>query len=111
MPCDTVLKKGQTQAQRAAEVKKAVDRLKAAVETGQAKIKIGPQGAVTFEAQGLERDGITDACAFRRLVTENSWEFRKALATAETAAGRQVDQRMVAAGWHSHDGGATWGKH
>lgn len=30
---------------------------------------------------------------------------------AEVTAGRTLDQRAIASGQHSHDGGRTWGAH
>ncbi|AAN02025.1 hypothetical protein SEA_NIEBRUSAYLOR_93 [Mycobacterium phage NiebruSaylor] len=109
MPCDTVLKKGQTVSERAAEVRKAgqeIDRLLAA---GRVKVKVGPQGAVTFlNIPEDVRAGITDACVYRRIMASGSHSARQAIAQAERLAGRAVDKKVVATGIHSHDGGQTW---
>ena len=112
MACETRLKAEQTIAQRAAEVKAAVARLAEALASGRAKVKVGPQGAVVFT--GLtpdERDGVTDACAYRRIMSTGSALARAAIARAEQMAGRTVDRKVVAVGAHSHDGGATWHDH
>jgi hypothetical protein len=112
MPCDTRLKPRQTIQQRAAEVRQVVDRLKSGLTSGTVKVKVGPTGAVTFT--GLtegERDGVTDACAYRRLMASGSAVAMMAIARAEQLAGRAVDRTAIAQGHHSHDGGATWHTH
>lgn len=109
MPCDTRLKPKQTIQQRASEVRRVVELLSSKLVSGQVKAKVGPQGAVTFA--GLtdeERDGVTDACAFRRLMATGSAIAKQAIARAEALAGRSIDRQAVAHGHHSHDGGATW---
>lgn len=107
MPCDTRLKPRQTISQRATEVKSAVDRLSKGLAAGRIKAKVGPQGAIAF--QGFEdRDGVTDACAYRRLMVSGSALARAAVARAEQMAGRTVDRKVIAQGHHSHDGGETW---
>lgn len=55
-----------------------------------------------------ERDGVTDACAYRRLMVSGSALAKAAIAHAEQLAGHSVDRRVVAHGVHSHDGGQTW---
>lgn len=110
MACDTVLKPGQTLALRMAEVKRALDRLKRYLSTGSVKVQIGPNGAITF-AGFSDRDGLSDACIYRSLTAENSWELRQAVARAEAQSGRKVNARAIAAGFHSHDGGKSWDRH
>src|SRR5580704_14782724 len=112
MPCDTRLKPRQTISQRKDEIRRVVASLSSALATGRVKIKIGPQGAVAF--QGLseaERDGVTDACMFRRLMVEGTVTAKAALMRAEQLAGRSVNKQQVAIGAHSHDGGHTWHDH
>lgn len=112
MPCDTRLKKNQTIQQRAAEVRTVVDNLARGLATGRYKAKVGPQGAIAFT--GLtdeERDSVTDACAYRRLMASGSPMALQAIAKAEALAGRSVDRQAVAVGAHSHDGGRTWHAH
>jgi hypothetical protein len=109
MPCDTRLKPRQTISERKVEVRKAVDRFAAGLATGRVKAKVGPQGAVAFDGLTTEeRDGVTDACAYRQLMVHGSALAKAAIARAEQIAGRSVDRKMVAAGHHSHDGGETW---
>jgi hypothetical protein len=112
MPCDTRLKPRQTISERAAEVRKATERLAAALAAGRVKVKIGPQGAIAFENwDTTSRDGITDACAYRRIMATGSAMARLAIQRAEQLAGRSVNKQTVAVGVHSHDGGHTWHDH
>lgn len=112
MPCDSFIKPGITPEQRQKQVRDAVAALGRALATGAVKIKVGPQGGITFVGWGKEeRDGVSDICAYRKLANSGSWALRQALARAEALAGRKADERAIAAGVHSHDGGATWGTH
>lgn len=109
MPCDTRLKRGQTLTQRKAEVLAAVEKLNRALAAGTVKPVVGPQGAIAFQNWlDTDRDGVTDACAYRRLMVTGSAMARQAIAKAELLAGRSVDRQAVAQGHHSHDGGRTW---
>lgn len=109
MPCDTKLKANQTLSQRSEEVRRAaalVDRL---LVGRKVQVKVGPQGAVTFLGlTDTDRDGMTDACIYRRITQSGSAAAKMAIARAEQLAGRAVDRRVVAQGIHSHDGGQTW---
>jgi hypothetical protein len=112
MPCDTRLKPRQTITQRAAEVRSVVDKLAGKLASGQVKTKIGPTGGVAFV--GLtdeERDGVTDACMYRRVMATGSALAKAAIARAEQLAGRAVNRQAVAHGHHSHDNGVTWHHH
>lgn len=112
MPCDTRLKPKQTISERATEVKKAVERLSAALAIGGVKVKVGPQGAIAFEGWvDKERDGVTDNCAYRRLMVTGSALAKNAIQRAEQLAGRTVNKQIVGQGVHSHDGGRTWSVH
>lgn len=112
MPCDTKLKSGQTIQQRAAEVRSAVTRISALLTGGKAKAKVGAQGGITFEGiPDADRDGVTDACAYRRIMATGSALARAAIAKAEQLAGRTVDRQVVGQGLHSHDGGKSWHHH
>jgi hypothetical protein len=72
-------------------------------------VKVGPQGGIAFDGlSDAERDGVTDACAYRRLMVSGSALAKAAIARAEQLAGRSVDRRVVGHGVHSHDGGRTW---
>ena len=112
MPCDTRLKPRQTIQQRAAEVREVVARAARGLVNGTVKVRVGPQGAVAFAGlEGAERDGVTDACLYRRLLASAAPSALQAIARAEMLAGRSIDQRVVAVGAHSHDGGRTWHDH
>ncbi len=109
MPCDTVVKPKQTLQERKAEVRKAVMELSAGLASGRIKSVVGRQGAVAFPGwTDTERAGVTDACAYRRLMVEGSALAKQAIARAEALAGRSVNRQVVAQGVHSHDGGTTW---
>lgn len=109
MPCDRILKKNQTIQERIAEVRKMVLQLSSLLASGKVKAKVGPQGAIAFEGLTAEqRDGVTDACAYRRILVSGSALAKAKIAQAEQLAGRAVDRKTVAQGVHSHDGGRTW---
>lgn len=111
MPCDTKLKTGQTIQQRATEVRAVVAKIASGLATGRVRAKVGPQGGIAFEGLGeAERDNVTDACAYRRLMASGSALALAAVAKAEALAGRGVDRQAIAHGAHSHDGGRTWHK-
>ena len=112
MACDTRLKPKQTIQERAEEVRRATSRLQARLMDGRVKAKVGPQGAIAFEGwTAEERDGVTDACAYRRIMATGSALAKAAIAKAEQLAGRSVDRKVVGIGAHSHDGGTTWHSH
>jgi hypothetical protein len=112
MACDTRLKPRQTIQQRAVEVREAVTRLAAALAAGRVKVSIGPTGAPVFQGwDETSRDGITDACAYRRIMATGSALARMAIAKAEQMSGRPVNKQAVAQGHHSHDNGLTWHTH
>jgi hypothetical protein len=109
MACDTWVRQGQTLTQRKEEVKKVVDKLSRLITDGQVRVKVGPQGAVTFVAWAdNERSGVTDACAYRRIMATGSALAKAKIAQAEQMAGRRINQQVVGQGVHSHDGGHTW---
>ena len=109
MPCDTRLKPRQTISQRAAEVRSVVERLSREISLGRVKVKVGSQGAIAFSGlTDAERDGVTDACIYRRLMVTGSALARAKIAQAEMVAGRTVDKQALAQGHHSHDGGDHW---
>ena len=109
MPCDTMRRANQTVQERATEVRKAVAAIDKMVAAKKVQVKVGPQGAVTFIGiPDEDRAGVTDACAYRRIMATGSTAAKMAIARAEQLAGRAVDRKVVAQGIHSHDGGATW---
>ena len=112
MPCDTRLKPNQTIKARSDEVRAMVGRLASALASGRVKAKIGPTGAVAFDGLTAEdRDGVTDNCAYRRIMATGSAMAKQTIARAEALAGRSVNKQALAHGHHSHDGGVTWHHH
>lgn len=110
MPCDTRLKPKQTIQERAKEVREATQRLAAAIAAGRVKVVVDKAtGAVAFQNwDTTSRDGITDACAYRRLMATGDAMAKLHIAKAEQLAGRMVNKQAIAQGVHSHDGGKTW---
>lgn len=109
MPCDTRLKPKQTIQERADDIRKAITGLDALLKKRKVRVRVGPQGAIVFDGwPEAERDGITDACAYRRIMATGSALAKAEIARAEQLAGRGVDRRVIAQGVHSHDGGNTW---
>jgi len=108
MPCDTRLKPKQTISERAEEVRRAVTKLDELIRGSRVRVKVGPQGAIAFEGWDADRDGVTDACAYRRLMVQGSALAKAAVQKAELLAGRSVSTQALAHGHHSHDGGKTW---
>jgi hypothetical protein len=112
MPCDTKLKPRQTISQRKAEVRKVVERISQKLATGTVKPVVSKQGAITFTGiTNEERDGVTDACAYRQIMVHGSALAKAAILRAEQLAGRSVDKQVIGQGVHSHDGGHTWHDH
>jgi len=110
MPCDTYRSsQKQTVQQRADEIRKVVARFSEGLASGRVKVRVGPQGAIAFDGISQEdRAGVTDACAYRRILATGSAMAKAAIAKAEQLAGRAVDRKVIAHGHHSHDGGKTW---
>ena len=113
MPCDRQLAKGQSITQRKEEILRAVERLQKGLAAGTVKARVGPQGSIAFVGLSeADRAGVTDACAYRRIMVSGSALARAAIARAEQMAGRSLDKQVIGQGVHSHDGGRTWhGKH
>ena len=111
MPCYSKPRPNQTIEQRKAQVMAALRRLEAQLASGTVTVVIGPSGAVAF-AGWSDRDDVTDVCAYRALSTMKSQALSRAVAAAELRAGGvKVNAQAIAAGWHSHDDGKTWGRH
>ena len=110
MACDTKLKQGQTITQRKDEVRAAMDKIARGLAAGRIKPVVNKAtGAIAFDGiTAEERDGVTDACAYRRLMVSGSALAQQAIARAEQIAGRGVNKVAVGQGVHSHDGGKTW---
>lgn len=110
MPCDSQIPAGMTPEQRLEQIRAAVARLEQQLASGAVTVKVGENGAVAFVGW-KDRDGVADVCAYRVLTVSRSFALRQAVARAEAFAGRKVNAAAVAAGWHSHDDGATWSTH
>lgn len=109
MVCEYDRKRNQTLQQRIDEIVKAMINFDRRLIQGNIQAKVGPQGAVTFLGLSAEdRDGITDACIYRRIMATGSALAKQQIAKAELLAGVKVDKKVLASGTHSHDGGKTW---
>jgi uncharacterized phage protein gp47/JayE len=105
MACDTILRPRQTITERKEAIKKVIENLDRLLASGSVKVAIGPQGAVAFSGLNAEeRDGVTDACAYRRIMTSGSALAKAKIARAELMSGRTIDRQKIAQGWHTHDG-------
>jgi hypothetical protein len=108
MPCDTRLRNNQSLEDRNREIKKALAKLEADLRAKRIQVMIANNGGITFQGW-KDRADISDACAYRVLTAEGSWELRQAVARAEAMSGKKVNVNAVGQGLHSHDGGKTWG--
>ena len=111
MVCDTTWSyEGQTLTERKREIVSTVQAIDKLVSSNRVKPVVDRNtGAVTFAyLRDSDRNGLTDACVYRRLVATGSAATRVALQRAEQAAGRPVNRQSLAAGIHSHDGGRSW---
>lgn len=107
MPCDSPRNSQQTAEEREREIIASLRRLEAQLTSNQVSIVISPEGAVCF-AGWADRDGVSDVCAYHRLMAQGSFALANAIAQAEMMSGRQVNPAAVGSGVHSHDGGHTW---
>src|SRR5262245_19154966 len=108
MPCDTKLKQGQTIQGRAVEVRAAVEKLSQGLAAGRIKAVVGTSGGIAFQGFDADRDGVTDACAYRRVLVQGSALAKAAIARAEQLAGRSISRQAIGQGRQSPDGGKTW---
>lgn len=109
MPCDTQLRSGQTITQRKEEIRTAVNKLAEGLASGRIKPVIGQQGGIAFAGWlEQERNAVTDACAYRRIMATGTVMAKLAIQRAEQLSGRTVDKTAIAQGLHSHDGGKNW---
>lgn len=106
MPCDTRKLPNQTLAERKEEVRSAIQALARKLASGQAKVIVGPGGAVSFAGwEEGQRSRVTDSCAFRAILVSGSALAKMKIAQAQQLAGVAVNTHS---GIHSHDGGQTW---
>lgn len=109
MPCDTRLKAKQTISERKTEIAKVIALVNNRLAAGLIKPRVGAAGGIAFEGlTDAQRDGVTDACIYRRIMATGSALAKQRIAQAELLAGRSVNKQAVATGVHSHDGGQTW---
>ena len=110
MACESYrISNEQTEAERREEIDAAIAALEADIAAGKVTVRVGEQGAVAFEgwAAGAEKH-IADSCAALTLQYQGSWAYTQAVQAAAAACGTTYSPAAVAAGIHSHDGGATW---
>ena len=105
MPCDL---QRQRTASAEAEATRALKKLEQQLQEKSACLVVGQDGSLAINGW-QDRGGYSDLCAIRALEVKGSWAYRQALAQAEALAGRSVNKTALAVGWHSHDGGSTWG--
>lgn len=109
MACELRLRPRQTAAARTEEVREAAKRLAAGLTSGRVKAKVSKKGAIAFEGfTEDDRNGISDECAYRRIMSGSSQSAKLAILRAEQIAGVSVSKTVLASGVHSHDGGQTW---
>jgi hypothetical protein len=109
MPCDTIFRRGQTISVRKEEIKKVITTVEQGLARGRIKAVVSKKGGVAFDGLTVaERDDVTDACVYRAIMRTGGALARHMLAKAEMQAGVRIDQKVVAGGHHSHDGGKTW---
>lgn len=83
-------------------------RLESGLADGSVKAVLSPQGAIAF--RGWASDGLSDVCAYRRLLLKGSSALRVAIQRAEAQAGRKLNPQVIGSGLHSHDGGQSWSR-
>jgi len=110
MACYTFRLNGMSEEQREAQIDAALRRLEQYLDAGTVKVQIGPQGGVVLIGW-QDRDDVSDTCAVRSLQIKGSDPLARAIAAAEREQHVTYSRQAVTAGWHSHDGGHTWGRH
>jgi hypothetical protein len=111
VPCDYIPAElpEATRRERTDNIRRALLGLTNDLQAGRVKVVIGTNGAVAFDGRSeKDRRGVSDVCAYRTLMAQGSWALRQAVVRAEQMSGRKVNQKAVAMGTHSHDGGQTW---
>jgi hypothetical protein len=113
MACDTQPMKNQTLSQRKTQVKEIIAFTDELIRKSKVKVVVDKRsGAVAFVGMtDSERGGVSDACTYRMIMASGTALAKQAIARAEQLAGRGVSRQALAAGHHSHDGGATWSTH
>lgn len=111
MPCDSsYVRRGVTLTERKNQIQRAMDKLNVLMLRQKVKPVIDPLGRFVLQGwSDTDRDGVTDICAYKRIMQSGTSFQKLQLAQAAARAGRTVDKQALAQGIHSHDGGATWG--
>ena len=110
MPCDTWrASQKQTITERKKQITETVEDLARKLARGQVKALVGPQGAIAFEGW-TDKNGVTDACALRQIMSKGSTAAKLEIMKAEQKAGRKLDMKVIASGVHAH-GGVWHGGH
>lgn len=113
MACETYVQAAKDAAERERRARDLADktkRLSTDLASGKVKVKISPEGAIAFDGW-VDRGPVTDACAYRRIMSSGSALAKAAITRAEQLSNTRVNRRVVDSGVHSHDGGKTWGTH
>src|SRR5262249_44514776 len=84
MACDTRLKPRQTIQDGATKVQRRIAGFATAIATGRVKVVIDKAaGAIAFTGwDGASRDGVTDGCAYRRIMATGSAMSKMLIAKA-----------------------------
>jgi hypothetical protein len=93
-------RKARPSKQRVDEVRQVVYDINSLIANGKVKAVVDRKtGAVAFDGVDPNiRDGVTDACIYRRLMVSGSSLTKAAIARAEQVAGRSVNKQAVATG-------------
>jgi hypothetical protein len=115
MPCDRVMRRGQTISDRAEEIRRVVKTVDSFLTSGRVQVKIGNNGAIAFVGiPDDERNDVTDNCIYRRLMISGTGLAKAKIAAAEAMAGRSVNKQIIGQGAHAHadaSGNLTWHDH
>lgn len=113
MACDTQPMKNQTLSQRKQQVKEIIAFTDELIRKRKVGIVVDKRtGAIAFTGMTpQERGNVSDACTYRLIMATGTASAKQAIARAELLAGRGVNKQALAAGIHSHDGGASWSSH
>jgi hypothetical protein len=102
----------QTAEEREVDIRAALAKLEVALESQEVTVTLSSEGAACLVGwTDADRDGVTDACAALSLSMQASWAWTLAVQAAEARTGYRYNAQSVAAGYHSHDSGRTWGTH
>ena len=111
MPCDQWrAAPAQTLSARKTQITEIMARVTVLLAKRQIKPVVDRKtGAITFDGiPSVLRQGVSDACIYRRLLAGKNPVAAAEIRRAEAAAGRPVSSKAVAEGIHSHDGGQSW---